>query len=178
MSFLVFTSGLYILWPSLHAPCPLLHGWTHLSVPLPSHYHCRSRGAARAVRGEAAGSASCAGFPRSDSRYMVKSTHCIFMDEQTACCLLLIMDNENIICMQRITAFWADTELYYSKMYHWMRSQFPWGENTCWFWNLLFNGLFGWGVPSVFAGVMDEKQAGIHSLTWTVRVWSIFQHMY
>lgn len=152
------------------APCSM--GEPSLPVPLPSHYHCRPRGAARAMRGEAAGSAHCAGFPRSDSRYMVKSTHCIFMDEQTSCCLLLIMDDENIICMQRITAFWADIELYYSKMYQCMR------ENNCWFWNLLFNGLFGWGGPSIFTGVMDEKQVGIHSLTWTVRVWSIFQHMY
>lgn len=53
-AFLVCIAGLHILWPPLSAPCSM--GEPRLPVPLPSHYHHRRRGAARALRGEAAGS--------------------------------------------------------------------------------------------------------------------------
>lgn len=53
-------------------PAPCSMGEPKLPVPLPSHYYCWPGGAARVLRGEAAGSGWGAGFAGSDSKYMVK----------------------------------------------------------------------------------------------------------
>lgn len=75
-------------------PAPCSMGEPRLPVPLPSHYHCRPRGAARALRGEAAVSGCNAGFACSDTRYMVKSSFS-WVSKRNAVCLPLIMDDEN-----------------------------------------------------------------------------------
>lgn len=80
-------------YPLASLACPLppcSAGEPGLRVPLPSHYHRRPGGAARALRGEAAGSGHSAASAQHPDIWS-KSAHHVFMDEQTQCCLLLIV---------------------------------------------------------------------------------------